>query len=67
MIEQNIYRKELITMSDNNTNRGVRCRVSECHYHTTDDRCTAECVEISNCADCVCAEKDTFCSTYRQK
>lgn len=54
-------------MNSENKNSGVTCRVSECHYHTADDCCTAQRIEVSNCVDCVCADKDTFCSTYRQK
>ncbi|PWM39219.1 MAG: DUF1540 domain-containing protein [Clostridiales bacterium] len=54
-------------MNQNNpVNLGVDCKVTNCHYHTTDDKCTAEKIEVCDCADCTCSA-DTFCKTYREK
>lgn len=35
-----------------NKNSGVVCEVTECHYHTGDNCCTAEKIEVCNCKVC---------------
>ena len=54
---------------DQNTckNTGVVCEVTECHYHTGDNCCTAEKIEVCNCKVCGDNGNETFCSTYREK
>ncbi len=50
----------------NSVNSGVDCKVTNCHYHTTDNKCTAEKIEVSNCENCH-NSSDTFCKTYKEK
>lgn len=52
---------------DNQTNQGVVCEVKNCYYHTTNDKCTAEKIEVCNCKTCGTDKNETFCSTYREK
>jgi hypothetical protein len=53
-------------MNNNPVNLGVDCKVTNCQYHTTNDKCTAEKIEVSNCANCT-SSTDTFCKTYKEK
>lgn len=53
-------------MDEKQTNQGVVCEVTNCYYHCTGDRCTAEKIEVCTCESCD-TKKDTFCSTYREK
>ena len=53
---------------DSNKLQGVMCRVSDCHYHSMDNKCTAAQIEVCNCDSCNCDSKEdvSFCSTYRK-
>ncbi len=54
-------------MNQKPINMGVDCKVTNCYYHTTENKCTAEKIEVSDCAaNCSCSE-DTFCKTYKEK
>ncbi|MBQ7095497.1 MAG: DUF1540 domain-containing protein [Clostridia bacterium] len=52
--------------SNHSVNQGVDCKVNNCYYHTTDNKCTAERIEVCNCANCT-ESADTFCKTYQEK
>lgn len=54
-------------MNNNCANKGVVCEVTNCHYHTTGNECTAEKIEVCNCKTCSNGNNETFCSTYREK
>ena len=54
-------------MDNNNTNNGVKCEVTNCYYHASGDKCTAEKIEVCNCTNCAHEKTETFCSTYREK
>ena len=54
-------------MNDKCANKGVVCEVTNCHYHTTTNECTAEKIEVCNCKTCNNGSNETFCSTYREK
>ena len=56
-------------MDTNNKITGVMCKVTDCHYHSTDNKCTAGQIEVCNCHNCDCTgskEDMSFCSTYRK-
>ena len=44
---------------------GVKCVVNTCHYHATDDCCTAEKIEIQHRN--ATTSKDTDCATFAPK
>ena len=49
--------------------QGVMCKVTNCQYHSKDNRCTASQIEVGNCDNCGCAinkEDASFCSTYKK-
>ena len=50
-------------MTDNKTLQGILCTVSECHYHTKDDKCSADSIKVNgNCAKTSC---ETECQTFK--
>lgn len=53
-------------MDEKQMNKGVICEVSNCYYHSANDGCMAEKIEVCNCKNCS-TKNETFCSTYREK
>ncbi|MBQ3084536.1 MAG: DUF1540 domain-containing protein [Clostridia bacterium] len=53
-------------MNNKSVNSGVDCKVNNCYYHTTDNKCTAQKIEVGDCANCTCSS-DTFCKTFKEK
>ena len=46
-------------------NLGVKCEVQNCKYHSKDNRCYADCIQVGpNSADCC---SDTVCETFEAK
>ncbi|MBR3595627.1 MAG: DUF1540 domain-containing protein [Clostridia bacterium] len=44
-------------------NSNICCDVKNCVYHTTDCKCTADSIKVSNKNACSCAE--TSCATFK--
>ncbi len=42
---------------------GVKCAAEKCHYHTSDDCCTATQIKVENRAACTSTE--TQCQTFK--
>ncbi len=53
-------------MNNHPVNMGVDCKVNNCAYHTSENKCTAEKIEVCDCANCTCSA-DTFCKTFKEK
>lgn len=47
------------------TLRGVRCEVENCVYHTHDDCCTADTIEVVFCN--TDSDNETDCGTFTDK
>lgn len=45
------------------TLKGIVCTVSECHYHTTDDKCSANSIKVNG--DCAKTSCETECQTFK--
>lgn len=47
----------------------IKCDVTNCAYHTTDNTCDAETVHVKPCtaSSCCTSEKDTACETFIEK
>ncbi len=54
-------------MENQNINSGVKCEVTDCTYHTANDKCSAEKIEVCNCTTCSDKSNETFCATYHCK
>ncbi|MBQ3537153.1 MAG: DUF1540 domain-containing protein [Clostridia bacterium] len=54
-------------MSNKNckTKPDICCDVKNCVHHTTDSKCTADHIKVSNCNACSCSE--TSCATFKLK
>ena len=61
--------QEALIMSDMNERcdclNGVGCGVCACKYHTSENRCTAERINVQN--ENACRKAETFCSTFTPK
>lgn len=50
-------------LENNSTLSGVNCTVSECHYHTKDDRCSAESIMVNG--NSATTSRETECETFK--
>ena len=53
-----------IQMETNNTIQGIMCSVQQCAYHTEENRCSAEKIEVGSGQTC-CSSCDTECVTFK--
>ncbi len=59
-------RKEVKFMSDcSKTSDCIKCSVKNCVYHSTENRCNAESIEVGNSTAHTCSE--TCCDTFKSK
>ena len=49
---------------ENSTNPGIMCSVQQCVYHTTDNKCTANKIEVGSAKTCA-SSCDTECVTFK--